>query len=165
MYMLENDCPCESHETYANCCHSIHVGQPAKTAEQLMRARYSAYVFKNLDFIESSHDPKTLAKTDMEANADWARSTTWLNLEILSTESGTEDDDWGKVEFRAQFENQRGQNSHHEISEFRRRKGKWYFSSGKSVENRQIINEVKPPGRNEPCLCGSGKKYKKCCAQ
>jgi hypothetical protein len=21
----------------------------------------------------------------------------------------------------------------------------------------------KPPGRNEPCICGSGKKYKKCC--
>ena len=23
------------------------------------------------------------------------------------------------------------------------------------------VNEV--PGRNEPCICGSGKKYKKCC--
>jgi tetratricopeptide (TPR) repeat protein len=22
---------------------------------------------------------------------------------------------------------------------------------------------MKKPGRNEPCLCGSGKKYKKCC--
>lgn len=22
---------------------------------------------------------------------------------------------------------------------------------------------VKPPGRNEPCRCGSGKKFKKCC--
>jgi len=21
------------------------------------------------------------------------------------------------------------------------------------------------PGRNEPCICGSGKKYKKCCLQ
>jgi uncharacterized protein YecA (UPF0149 family) len=21
-----------------------------------------------------------------------------------------------------------------------------------------------PPGRNEPCWCGSGRKYKKCCA-
>ena len=23
---------------------------------------------------------------------------------------------------------------------------------------------AKPPARNEPCHCGSGKKYKKCCA-
>jgi uncharacterized protein YecA (UPF0149 family) len=22
-----------------------------------------------------------------------------------------------------------------------------------------------PPGRNEPCWCGSGKKYKKCCGR
>lgn len=25
----------------------------------------------------------------------------------------------------------------------------------------QVFDEV--PGRNSPCLCGSGKKYKKCC--
>lgn len=24
-------------------------------------------------------------------------------------------------------------------------------------------HETPPPGRNDPCLCGSGKKYKKCC--
>ena len=23
----------------------------------------------------------------------------------------------------------------------------------------------RPPGRNEPCPCGSGKKYKKCCGK
>jgi len=23
----------------------------------------------------------------------------------------------------------------------------------------------KPPGRNEPCLCGSGRKFKKCCGR
>lgn len=26
-----------------------------------------------------------------------------------------------------------------------------------------IVIKEKEPGRNEPCLCGSGKKYKKCC--
>ena len=24
---------------------------------------------------------------------------------------------------------------------------------------------AKPPGRNDPCPCGSGKKYKKCCGR
>ncbi|MDI9778475.1 SEC-C metal-binding domain-containing protein [Pseudomonas putida] len=24
---------------------------------------------------------------------------------------------------------------------------------------------VEKPGRNDPCLCGSGKKYKRCCLQ
>lgn len=26
-----------------------------------------------------------------------------------------------------------------------------------------IKGEQKPPGRNDPCPCGSGKKYKQCC--
>lgn len=26
-----------------------------------------------------------------------------------------------------------------------------------------IMSEEKEPGRNEPCPCGSGKKYKHCC--
>ncbi|MDD8075130.1 SEC-C domain-containing protein, partial [Escherichia coli] len=25
------------------------------------------------------------------------------------------------------------------------------------------MTQAKRPGRNEPCFCGSGKKYKKCC--
>jgi hypothetical protein len=29
----------------------------------------------------------------------------------------------------------------------------------------QIINTLARPGRNEPCPCGSGKKYKKCCGR
>jgi hypothetical protein len=27
----------------------------------------------------------------------------------------------------------------------------------------QVWKAVKLPGRNEPCVCGSGKKFKKCC--
>ncbi|HBC3521485.1 TPA: SEC-C domain-containing protein [Vibrio parahaemolyticus] len=26
-----------------------------------------------------------------------------------------------------------------------------------------IVEALKPANRNRPCLCGSGKKYKKCC--
>jgi uncharacterized protein YecA (UPF0149 family) len=28
---------------------------------------------------------------------------------------------------------------------------------------QQIVNEGPKIGRNDPCPCGSGKKYKKCC--
>ena len=34
--------------------------------------------------------------------------------------------------------------------------------NGFTIENRRHISGVKV-GRNDPCLCGSGKKYKKCC--
>jgi len=50
-------CPCGSGATYAVCCEPIISGaQPAATAEQLMRARYSAYVGVEMDFVfESTH--------------------------------------------------------------------------------------------------------------
>ncbi|WOG30411.1 YchJ family metal-binding protein [Endozoicomonas sp. 8E] len=45
--------------------------------------------------------------------------------------------------------------AHHERSDFIREQGRWYF----------IYPDIPTslPGRNEACLCGSGKKYKKCC--
>jgi preprotein translocase subunit SecA len=30
---------------------------------------------------------------------------------------------------------------------------------------KQPIRAQKTPGRNDPCPCGSGKKYKHCCGQ
>lgn len=29
--------------------------------------------------------------------------------------------------------------------------------------NKPIVRETEKVGRNSPCTCGSGKKYKKCC--
>ena len=38
------------------------------------------------------------------------------------------------------------------------------FSGGeKSVSKRPVVNKGAKVGRNDPCPCGSGKKYKKCC--
>ena len=38
--------------------------------------------------------------------------------------------------------------------------------NGKTIMDRQVINTITTEnkiGRNDPCHCGSGKKYKKCC--
>lgn len=32
-----------------------------------------------------------------------------------------------------------------------------------NADNLPIVHETPKPGRNDPCSCGSGKKYKKCC--
>ena len=36
-------------------------------------------------------------------------------------------------------------------------------SGGKSLPKKPVVNKDKKVGRNDPCPCGSGKKYKKCC--
>ncbi len=33
----------------------------------------------------------------------------------------------------------------------------------KSTEKVEPLKADRPPGRNDPCPCGSGRKYKKCC--
>ena len=35
----------------------------------------------------------------------------------------------------------------------------------KSEINRTVVNQGPQVGRNEPCPCGSGKKYKQCCGK
>jgi preprotein translocase subunit SecA len=38
-----------------------------------------------------------------------------------------------------------------------------HASSGKEPEKKKPIRKGETIGRNEPCICGSGKKYKQCC--
>ena len=33
----------------------------------------------------------------------------------------------------------------------------------KEFKRSKTVHKEKQPGRNDPCPCGSGKKYKKCC--
>lgn len=35
----------------------------------------------------------------------------------------------------------------------------------KDYKRSKIVHAEKKPGRNDPCPCGSGKKYKKCCGK
>lgn len=157
-------CPCSSQNEYSQCCEPIINGEDAQTAEQLMRARFTAYTQVNMDFIKKTHDPSTIKKTNMDENKLWAEKTEWLNLEIVTTEQGSQDDNWGKVEFKANFKADGEKGTHHEVSEFNKKNNQWYFTKGKSPENFQIVNTGPKVGRNDPCPCGSGKKYKKCCA-
>jgi preprotein translocase subunit SecA len=37
------------------------------------------------------------------------------------------------------------------------------YNKGEQAEAQKPLKKGKKIGRNEPCPCGSGKKYKKCC--
>lgn len=158
-------CPCSSQNEFSQCCEPILLGEEAKTAEALMRARYTAYTQVNMDFIQKSHDPATLKKVDMRENQAWAEQTEWISLDIINTENGLEEDEWGKVEFKAEFSAAGEKGVHHEVSEFNKKNGRWFFTTGQQPESFQIVNTEPKVGRNDPCICGSGKKFKKCCGR
>lgn len=156
-------CPCSSEKSYEQCCEPIHKGELAKTAKQLMQARYSAFCKHNIDFIAKTHIPGTEDFDADEAKA-WATTSTWKKLEIIKTVQGQEENDKGIVEFKAYYADQEGNDfCHHEISNFQKTDGIWYYVDGQIVGSGPLRRSTPKVGRNEPCPCGSGKKFKKCC--
>ena len=134
-----------------------------KTAEELMRARYHAYETCNMEFIKESHDPDNTEGIDWAECEKWARESQWLGLEIISTTKGGEDDKDGIVEFKATYIENGKTIVHHERSYFVKKNGVWFYQKWLPITSTRI-NENKV-GRNDPCPCGSGKKYKKCCGK
>ncbi len=55
--------------------------------------------------------------------------------------------------------------AHHEIAHFIKDDSKWYFHDAKYPEIKQVVRDTPKVGRNQPCACGSGKKFKKCCGK
>ncbi|MEM5473553.1 YchJ family protein [Hoeflea sp. AS60] len=153
-------CPCGSKLDYPACCGRYHVGTLAPTAEALMRSRYAAYALGELDYIEATAGgPAALVFNRAEAEASQL-GTQWLGLEIVGTRKGREGDSEGTVSFIARYRHNGEEAALTETSQFRGVDGRWLYW------DRDAAPRVSAPariGRNDPCPCGSGKKYKKCC--
>jgi SEC-C motif-containing protein len=125
-----------------------------------MRSRYVAYTRGAIDHVMDTHDPSTRAGVDRAAAARWSRETQWLGLEIVATERGGAPDDDGVVEFIARGVTAGTPFAQRERSRFRRLDGRWYYLDGKAIH--APARAVATAGRNDPCPCGSGQKYKRC---
>jgi len=159
-------CPCGSEKKYSECCQPLHTGEKkANTAEALMRSRYSAYVKHEIPYILNTTAPEPRETLDEKATRDWSEKTDWQGLEIISTTKGGEDDSVGTVEFIAHFKDKGERRNHHEIGRFVKHSGEWMYEDGEMPAPQQVVRDHPKIGRNDPCICGSGKKYKKCCGK
>ncbi len=124
-----------------------------------MRARYAAFATGHIDFVMQSHHPASAESVDRKGVEAWSRNSEWLGLTIVSVEQGSPEDERGVVEFRARYRENGAVHIHCERSRFEKKDGRWYFVDGEAapaVKGTEV-------GRNQPCPCGSGKKYKRCC--
>jgi SEC-C motif domain protein len=156
-------CPCGSGARFKICCGWLIDGAPAPTALALMRSRYTAYVLGEIDYLIETHDAETRGSLDRATIEAWSRDTEWLGLEILDTVRGEANDDDGIVEFVARGRARRGPGApfaQRERSRFRRHGGHWRYVDG--AHGSPPARATAAVGRNEPCPCGSGKKYKRC---
>jgi SEC-C motif-containing protein len=153
----EGPCPCNSGKLYSSCCKPLIAGDDiAATAEALMRSRYTAYVQQDADYLLNTWHPSTRPPTISPASMSG-----WCDLHILRTEAGGKDDTTGVVAFKATAIRQKHIFRLHEISRFVKEEDQWLYVDGELLESPPAISDK--VGRNDPCPCGSGKKYKKCC--
>lgn len=160
MIKVDDNCPCGSLKCYTHCCHRYHGGDEfAPTAECLMRSRYSAFVIQNIDYIVQTTLPALQPLLDVAALKAWAEQTWWTYLKIISTTPKI-----GKrhaqVHFCVYFEELGVQGCHNECSAFvkinENGQNRWYF-----------LDPTLPItlSGKQPCLCGSGEKFKVCCGK
>jgi SEC-C motif-containing protein len=91
-------CPCLSGEVYDACCGPLHRGEPAPTAERLMRSRFSAFALGDSAYLLRSWHPSTRPDSlELDPGLRWYR------LDIERTEKGGPFDREGVVAFSAYF--------------------------------------------------------------
>lgn len=154
--MTSELCPCGSGNLAIACCLPYLAGEavPA-TPEQLMRSRYTAFCHGAVDYLIDTRHPTQRRPDDQQTLAQTIAETEWLGLRVLATEAKPATPNQGFVEFVAFYRSQGHFGQLHEKSEFRRQDARWYYLQG-------VILAPIPFKRNDPCWCGSGKKYKQC---
>jgi SEC-C motif-containing protein len=147
-------CPCGSSRPYEQCCEPYHLGRAvAEIPERLMRSRYCAFVLRHFRYLIATHHPQYLHGLTEQQLAQG--KTQWLGLEVMSS---TQQSEYGEVTFKAWFIENKHIDAIYECSSFIKQDDHWFYTHGHQMQTRL-------PGRNDPCICHSGKKFKQCCAK
>jgi len=144
-------CICGNDLEFSECCEPIiKKEKQAKTPEELMRSRYSAYVLANGEYLVYSSAKENHYADDIALIEEFSNSVEWLRLDVLHVKDNS-------VEFKAYYRDNEGIKILHEKSNFIQEEGQWKYADG-TLYNSKVE-------RNISCPCGSGKKYKKCCGR
>lgn len=161
-------CFCGSGIEFTQCCALVIQQQNAQSPEQLMRSRFSAYCTKQADYLEQSWHPSQRAQNRASDILEFAQSVHFVKLEIKQASSerpagfllptlNVTAEQFGYVEFVASFIAQDKLQHLHEISRFVQENEQWFYLDGTILPSA-----AEKLGRNDPCPCGSGLKYKAC---
>ena len=139
---MTQECPCGSGKALSQCCGPYLKGAAwPQDAASLMRSRYTAYGLGQFDWLVESTHPD--------------------HREDVPSEDSAQPHD--EVEFYAYYELEGVPRQLAERSAFSRKDGKLYYVGGVPLRPEGYRRAEAKVGRNDPCPCGSGKKYKKCC--
>lgn len=154
-------CPCGSGRPFGDCCEPLLLQRSkAATAEELMRSRFTAHYVGDQQHLHRTY-LETSRRPFVEEPA--AEEVKWTRLVIRAHEPNVKPD-VSYVDFTAYFEANGTEHPMHEKSEFHRIGGEWFFVRP-IREGPAPVRSAPKVGRNDPCTCGSGKKFKHCCGR
>lgn len=150
-------CECGLNRPFSECCGRFLTdnAKPA-TAEELLRSRFVAFGMGDFDYIEKTQ----VGELPQEVRE--RKVPEWESLQILESVGGGVDDKSGTIDFVAHY-HQNGCRNHRERSKFVRVEGEWSYVQGDINDEGTIKRSAPKVGRNDPCPCGSGSKFKRCC--
>ncbi len=165
----DGTCPCGSGRPYEECCQIYHSGQSwPGDAESLVRSRYCAYVRHQWQYLVDTQLPNPqepgLSAEELQQRAG---HVDWQGLNIVGSGISEDEDERGApfVNFYAYYRLPDGLHQIGEHSIFTEQDGKLFYAAGVELSPEPLRHAGPKIGRNDPCPCGSGKKYKKCCGK
>ena len=126
MKTISDACPCDSSKKFAECCgRHLDGSDAAPTAETLMRSRYTAYTLMREDYLLATWHCSTRPE---ELGLKKEASNKWIGLEVKRHEQ--QDATHAVVEFVARNKINGRAFRLHEVSNFVREDGCWFYVDG-----------------------------------
>ena len=155
-------CYCCSNKLFSQCCQPFVEGMHLpQTAEQLMRSRFTAYAIHRYDYVLNTYSREKRSKLSASQLEESAAGAVWFALSVMPSQTVSLDNESDMVEFTAYYFEGKSLFQLHETSSFIKEEGSWRYHDGVLADD---CGKVKY-GRNLPCLCNSGKKFKQCCGK
>ncbi len=124
-----------------------------------MRSRFTAHVVGDEAHLHRTYQgtaSQPYVAVPVEATIPWTRL-------VVHAHETTSNPDQSFVEFSAFYLENNAELVLQEKAEFRRTAGEWIYTRTVRQGPAPVKITQPKPGRNDPCPCGSGKKYKQCC--
>ena len=163
-------CPCGSGRPLDECCGPYLEGKAwPDDADTMVRSRFSAYCLGKFDLLVETTHPAYREDLTAQMLEEQTRDVHWLRLDMGPCEKDQPEGENGELfdtaEFYAYYELEGSVRQIGERSFFQRKDGKLYYVDGVARRPKAYRRPEPKVGRNDPCPCGSGKKYKKCCGR
>jgi SEC-C motif-containing protein len=124
-----------------------------------MRARFTAHAEGDYAFLSRTYRPtarRPYVPEEGEATVRWTRL-------VVHSHTAGRTPDVATVDFSAYGIEAGAEHVLHENAEFVREEGAWLYTRPLREGPAPVRQAHPKTGRNDPCPCGSGRKYKHCC--